>query len=200
VARQMGSSARVVVLHNLTHVTAEGVLVGCASSIYRAFVADPSDLATMDTSCAKNVAEIHTVPTNPMFLSQVIPATPLPGDTADRRVRQAAAVAVAAVGDEISRWPFVFASSDTGLRGGMTTFSGDSTVIMHLHHVRWVNDATVDGTARWRGDSATAHLVVRTGGLTLRLTASWDPFGSLAFARVVGSAGGMRLLAQLPAP
>jgi len=200
VARQMGPSARVVVLHNLTHVTAEGVLHGCASSIYRSFVQDPSALGAMDTSCAGNVAEIHTVPTNPLVLSQAIPAVPLPGNTAGPRVRRAAAVAVAAVGDEIARWPFVFASSDAGLRGGVTTFSGDPTVNMHLHRVRWVTDATVDGTARWRGDHATAHLVVRADGLTLRLNATWDPFGRLGVARLVGTAGAARLLAQVPAP
>ena len=200
VARQIGPSARVVVLHNLTHVTAEGVRYGCASSIYRSFVQDPSALATMDASCARNVPEIHTVPTNPLVLSQAIPAAPLPGNTAGRRARQAAAIAVAAVGDEIARWPFVFASSDAGLRGGVTTFSGGSTLVMSLHRVRWVADATIDGTSRWVGHHATARLVVRAAGLTVRLNARWDPFGHLAVARVVGHAGGASLRAQLPAP
>jgi pimeloyl-ACP methyl ester carboxylesterase len=200
VKKQMGPSARVVLLHNLTHVTAEGIRYGCASSIYRSFVANPGALAHLDVSCAKNVPEIHTVPTDPRILDRAIAATPLAGNGAGPRARKAAAVAVAAVGDEVSREPFLSGSSDPGARGGVATFTYGPPTVIRLHGVRWVADATVDGTATWSGGQVTAHLVVHAKGLLLRLTASWQPDGLLAVAHISGRVGGKRLVAQMPAP
>ncbi len=200
VARQMGPSARVVLLHNLTHVTAEGIRYGCASSIYRAFVANPAALPHLDVSCAKDVPEIHTVPTDPRFLRQAIPAVPRSGNEAGRRARQAAAVAVAAVGDEISREPFLSGTSDAGVRGGKATFSEGSPLVITMLGVRWVADATVDGTATRSGGHVVAHLVVHADGLWVRFTANWDPDGNLGVAQILGRANGQRLVAQLSAP
>jgi hypothetical protein len=107
---------------------------------------------------------------------------------------------VAAVGDEIAREPFLYSTSDTGERDGYATFAFGKTTAITMHDVRWVADATVDGTARWGGGTVTAHLVVRAKGLTVRLTATWQPGGRLARAHVGGRAGGRTLLASMPAP
>jgi hypothetical protein len=48
------------------------------------------------------------------------------GNTAGRQALQAASVALASVGDEISRWPLPGGNSDLGLRGGRVRFSGGS--------------------------------------------------------------------------
>jgi hypothetical protein len=45
-----------------------------------------------------------------------VPVKPLPGNTAGRAARQAASVALAAAGDEISRYPLLDGRHDRGLR------------------------------------------------------------------------------------
>jgi hypothetical protein len=87
-----------------------------------------------------------------------------------------------------------------GARGGTVTISSGNPVHIRLHHVRWVADATVDGTAVWAGNHVTAHLVVRASGLTVRLTATWSPSQHLGVAQVSGTANGAKLLVKLPAP
>ncbi len=72
VARQLGRSARLVTLANLTHVTEQDGNAACAMSIYRRFVADPGNLAAEDTSCASRVSPVHTVGSYPR-------GSPMPG-------------------------------------------------------------------------------------------------------------------------
>ena len=57
------------------------------------------------------------------------------------------AVGAAAVGDAIARWWYLPGSSGAGLRGGRFTVRGDPVVHLRLRGVRFVADATVDGTA-----------------------------------------------------
>ena len=204
VARQMGPSARVVRVANLTHVTLQDANDACPASIYQRFVRNPAGLAREDTSCAARVAPIHTVGTYPQRLAGAVPATATHGNTAGRQARQAASVALAAVGDEISRWPLLDDDTDLALRGGRVTFSGDSVVRISLSSVRWVADATIDGTARWNQatDLATASLTVHPAGAApVRLTARWRPFGQQRqLAVITGSQAGRHLAAVAPAP
>jgi pimeloyl-ACP methyl ester carboxylesterase len=203
VARQMGPSARLVTLANLTHVTEQDGNSACAMSIYRRFVLDPGGLQQMNTSCAGRVAPIHTVGSYPRLLRGAAAATPLPGNQAGRQALRAATVSLASVGDEVSRWPLLSDDHDLGLRGGRITFSGGTNLRIALHGVRWVSDASTDGTARWdpATDTVTARLTVRYGGGAVRLTARWLLFAAHDQPAVItGTAGSRRLAATMPAP
>jgi len=205
VTRQMGPSARLVTLANLTHVAGQDANNGCALSIYRRFVSRPQDLATENTSCARRITPVHTVGTYPRWLAGAVPATAAPGDTAGRRALRAVTAALASVGDEISRWPLLSGSRDRGLRGGAVTFrQGRRLLRIRLSGVRWVTDATIDGTAWWNqsADRVTARLVVRpAGGRAIRMTARWRPFGTRTqLAAITGWQGGRRLVAVALAP
>ena len=80
VARQVGRSARLVTLANLTHVTEQDGDSGCAMSIYQRFVSDPGGLPDENTSCAGRVSPIHTVGSYPRRLADAVPASPRPGN------------------------------------------------------------------------------------------------------------------------
>ena len=204
VARQMGPSARLVTLANLTHVTEQDGNSACAMSIYRRFVLHPSGLQQLNTSCAGRVAPIHTVGSYPRLLRDAAAASPLPGNQAGRQARRAATVALASVGDEVSRWPLLSDDHDLGLRGGRITFSGGTDLRIALHGVRWVSDATIDGTAVWDQSSGwvTARLTVHPdGGAAVQLTGRWLAFGKQKQLAVIhGSQGGRPLAATCPAP
>jgi pimeloyl-ACP methyl ester carboxylesterase len=204
VARQMGRSARLVTLANLTHVTEQDGDSGCAMSIYQRFVQDPGGLPDENTSCAGRVSPIHTVGSYPRVLADAVPASPLPGNRAGRQALRAATVALASVGDEVSRWPLLSGNRDLGLRGGRVAFSGGTDLKITLRGVRWVRGAVVDGTAVWDQSSGwvTARLTVHPdGGAVVRLTGRWRVFGTQRQPAVVhGSQGGRRLAAQCPAP
>jgi pimeloyl-ACP methyl ester carboxylesterase len=204
VARQMGRSARLVTLANLTHVTEQDGNSGCAMSIYQRFVSDPGGLPDENTSCAGRVAPIHTVGSYPRRLADAIPATPLPGNRAGRQALRAATVALASVGDEVSRWPLLSGDRDLGLRGGRVAFSGGTDLKITLRGVRWVSDAVIDGTAIWDQSSGrvTARLTVHPdGGAVVRMTGRWRAFGTQRQPAVIrGRQGGRRLAAECPAP
>ena len=204
VARQMGRSARLVTLANLTHVTEQDGDSRCAMSIYQRFVSDPGGLPGENTSCAGRVAPIHTVGSYPRRLADAIPASPLPGNQADRQALRAATVALASVGDEVSRWPLLSGNRDLGLRGGRVAFSGGTDLKITLRGVQWVSGAVINGTAIWDQSSGrvTARLTVHPdGGAVVRLTGRWHVFGPQRQPAVIhGSQGGRRLAARCPAP
>ena len=204
VARQMGPSARLVVLANLTHVTLQDANDSCAASIYQRFVLHPSGLARENVSCAARVTPVHAVPSYPARLASAVPAAPRPGNTADRAALQAVTVALASVGDEISRYPDLTGTTDLGLRGGRVTFASGRRLEITLRGVRWVTDATVSGQAWWDQASGqvTARLAVQPRrGAAIRLTARWLVFASPAQrAMITGTQGGRRLVAAAPAP
>jgi hypothetical protein len=108
------------------------------------------------------------------------------------------------VGDEISRWPLLSGDHDRGLRGGTITFRPGRRLRIRLSGVRWVTDATIDGTAWWSqgADRVTARLVVHPDrGKAIRMVARWRPFGTQAqLAAITGSQGGRRIVADAPAP
>jgi pimeloyl-ACP methyl ester carboxylesterase len=204
VTRQLGRSARLVTLANMTHVAGQDPNNGCALSIYRRFVSHPGGLATENTSCARRVTPVHTVGRYPRLLAGAVPATAAPGNAAGRQALQAATVALASVGDEISRWPLLSGDHDRGLRGGTITFRPGRRLRIRLSGVRWVTDATIDGTAWWSqgADRVTARLVVHPDrGKAIRMVARWRPFGTQAqLAAITGSQGGRRIVADAPAP
>jgi pimeloyl-ACP methyl ester carboxylesterase len=179
VARQMGPSARVVRVANLTHVLLEDADDACPASILQRFLRRPGNLAHLSTSCARQVAPVHAVGTYPVRLRDVTPARAAAGNKAGPSALRAVAVALASAGDEISREPLLSGHHDLGLRGGTARFSGSHVVRIVLHGYRWVADATVDGTVVWnRGTGAvTARLSVRAAGTaTVHLTARWRAF------------------------
>jgi pimeloyl-ACP methyl ester carboxylesterase len=97
-----------------------------------------------------------------------------------RQALRAATVALASVGDEVSRWPLLSDDHDLGLRGGRITFSGGTDLRIALHGVRWVSNATIDGRAVWGQSSGwvTARLTVHPdGGAPVKLTGRWLAFG-----------------------
>jgi pimeloyl-ACP methyl ester carboxylesterase len=204
VTRQLGRSARLVTLANLTHVAGQDANNGCALSIYRRFVRHPGGLATENTSCARRVTPVHTVGAYPRRLAAARPATAAPGNSAGRLALRAVTVALASAGDEISRWPLLSGDRDRGLRGGRIAFRPRRLLRIRLRSVRWVTDATIDGTAWWdqSGDRVTARLVVHPDrGRPVRMTARWRPFGGQPqLAVITGSQGRRRLVAVAPAP
>jgi pimeloyl-ACP methyl ester carboxylesterase len=205
VASQMGKSARLVTFANLTHVTLQDANDSCPASVYQTFVADPAGLPTQNVSCAAKIAPVHTVGSYPLHLAQAAPARRAAGDKAGRQALQAASVAVDAVGDEISRSAYLVSGTDLGLRGGHVTLRQTATgVTMRLIGVRWVTDATIDGTATWNQatGAVTARLTVYPRrGAAVRLTATWLVFGQPdQYAVITGSQGKTALAARCPAP
>jgi pimeloyl-ACP methyl ester carboxylesterase len=204
VARQMGPSARVIRVANLTHVTLQDSNDSCPASIYQRFVRNPAGLASMNASCARRVTPIHTVGSYPRRLAQAVAATPSHGNQVPTRALRAASVAVAAVGDETSRFPLLSGRRDLGLRGGTVTFTRGHPRGITLRGVRMVADATISGTAQWSRtpDVVSAHLTVRAHGMApVRLAARWRPFGAQdQLAVISGSEGKRRLAATAPAP
>jgi pimeloyl-ACP methyl ester carboxylesterase len=205
VARQMGKSARLVTFANLTHVTLQDADDSCPASVYQAFVADPAGLATQNVSCAAKIAPVHTVGSYPLHLASATPATPAAGNKAGREALRAASVAVAAAGDEISRSPDLFASTDPGLRGGHVTLSySGSDLTLKFSAVRWVSDAAIDGTATWNQATGrvTAHLTVHPArGAAVTVIARWLVFAQPGQPAIItGSQGKTPLAARCPAP
>jgi pimeloyl-ACP methyl ester carboxylesterase len=204
VGRQMGRSARVVRIANLTHVTLQDANDGCPAQIFQRFISDPGGLAHENTSCAATVSPVHTVGVYPLRLATAVPARPIAGNAVGRQALQAASTALASVGDEISRWPLLSGGSDQGLRGGRVSFSGTNVVKISLHNARWVAGAAVNGTATWdqAKDFVIAHLTVSVvGAKPVKLTAHWRPRGEQnELAIISGSQGGRRLAAVTPAP
>jgi pimeloyl-ACP methyl ester carboxylesterase len=204
VGAQMGRSARVIRIANLTHVTLQDANDACPASIFQRFISSPGGLARERTPCAALVAPVHTVGNYPVRLAQAVAARPTAGNQVARQGLQAASTALALVGDEISREPLLASTTDLALRGGTVTFSGGTVVKISLSNARWVAGATVDGTAIWNqsADSVTARLTVHvTGAPLVRLTAHWRPFGEPSqLAAITGSQGRMRLAAVTSAP
>ena len=171
VARQMGPSARLVTLANLTHVTEQDGNSACAMSIYQRFVRDPGHLRQENTSCAGQVAPIHTVGSYPQRLRDAVPATSLPGNQASRRRSWRRHRRAGQRGRRASRWPLLSDDHDLGLRGGRVTFSGGTDLRITLHGVRWVSNATIDGRAVW--DQSSGWVTARLTVHPVRRRAGW---------------------------
>jgi TAP-like protein len=199
----LGAAVRVVRLPNTTHVSSEGyteLLLGtrCARRIIRAFVRAPGKLQSLDTRCAERIPPVHTPGSYPVRLADATPATLLSGPDPGLSARRAVTVAAGALADAPVRRFYSGAGRGPGLRGGSFTARGESVVRLRLRRVRFVRDATVDGTGSWRPSDGAVRgtLVVRTAGAEpvriVRL--AWKQRSRRAHA-VVGAA-----TLELPAP
>lgn len=201
VARQLGPSARFVLLPNMTHVAVMLDAHHCAATIWQHFIARPA--GPLDTSCTREVAEIRAVGSFSRHLADVPAANALAGNGADAMSRRVASAAVLAAGDGLHRWYYLTGSRDTGLRGGSTVATGLSTVTVTLSGSGWTEDTSTTGTVTWRrwDGAVRADLVVRTSaGVFVGLHATWNALVPHALATLTGSAGVVRLVATMPAP
>ena len=206
VIAQIGGHARFVELANSTHVVGEADTI-CGSTLIRSFVARPSELDTMDVSCAPAVAAIHALGAFPGSLAAVTPIEPSAGASASPTALRLAAAAVQTAGDAIARYAAIEAAKDRGLHGGTVT-AANGGAILTLHGDELVPGVSVSGTVTLSpaaipedGRTAVATLSVPSGPHeAATFTATWTTSGSGAVARVAGSAGGATVSGTLPAP
>ena len=78
-ARDMGPSARWILIQNDTHINALDDTFGCASGLVRSFIAAPSRLWRLNASCAKRTPQIRVVGNFPSRLAGVTPARQVRG-------------------------------------------------------------------------------------------------------------------------
>ncbi len=83
-ARDMGPSARWILIHNDTHVNAMDDTFGCASGLVRQFIARPGRLRQLNASCATRTPEVRVLGSFPDKLRQVTAAAAAPGNQAGR--------------------------------------------------------------------------------------------------------------------
>jgi pimeloyl-ACP methyl ester carboxylesterase len=204
-ARDMGPSARWILIHNDTHVNAMDDTFGCASGLVQRFIAHPAGLKRMDASCAKRTPEVRVVGNFPTTLSRVTPATAGRGDRVGRTGLRLAAVGEAAVGDAVWRWYYGDGVKGWGLRGGTFRFTGSSSRALgiHLSKVRWTSDTRVSGNVRWNQVSGRirAWLTVtgpRGGSATVKVR--YFDYRAHSTAILSGRYRGHRLAATMPAP
>jgi hypothetical protein len=194
----------VIQLPNTVHVTSEGdtyLFAGadCARVIIRDFVRESQRLRSLDAGCAASIPPVHTPGSYPTVLADVPAATVLSGPDPGEEARRSVAVAAGAVADTSMRWYYSSARRGPGLRGGsFRAAPADVGARFQLRGVRFVSDATVDGTGTWQiGGSGRYHgelVVHRPGAPDVAVKVDWDQRHSIALA-TVGSAA-----LVLPAP
>ncbi len=203
-ARDMGPSARWILVRNDTHVNAMDDPVGCASGLVQTFIGDPAALQRMNASCAQRTPEVRVVGTFPATLSRVTPATAGRGDQAGRSGLRLAAVGAAAVGDAVWRWYYGDGVKGWGLRGGTFRFTGDgSRIAIHLTRVRWTSDTQVSGTVQWNqvsGQVRAQLTIAGPGGISASIKLRYSDYVRHAMARLSGRYRGQRIVATMPAP
>lgn len=200
--REIGPSARFVLLHNAVHTASEGDVINvastdCGDSIIRAFVRRPDRLFSLDTSCAAAIPPIHTPGAFPTNLAGAAPATIVSGAASDAELR-AATVAIETLGDAICASYLANGSHGLGLRGGSFRTSGAEPVRFRLDRLRWVADATVSGRATWgiHDGNVSGDLRVRgPAGLDEAIQVRWNQNRPWAHAVLPGGA-----VLTLPAP
>jgi hypothetical protein len=201
-APKLGRRVRVVTLRNTVHVTSEGDTflaegARCARRILRGFLRAPQRLASLDTRCGARIATIHTPGAYPLDLAGAAEATVVSGPDPGAVTRRAVTVAAGALADATIRRYYSGADSGPGLRGGTFTASGSDVVRLQLSGVRFVRDATVDGSASWAPSDGGVFGSVVVGlpdGSRVTVRPDWTQRRRMARARV----GATRL--ELPAP
>ena len=199
VLKQIGPSARLVVLRNAVHTATEGDVLTtnatrCGRSLVRSFVSAPQHLATLDTSCAAKVPPIHTPGSFPLRLSGAAPATVSSG-SASVAVRRAATVATQALGDAVQTWWAETGNGGAGLYGGR--FHGTEhgpDVNLTLRGARFVSDAGVSGHGVWTIASGRVSATVRVTGFNRVFAVSFSQSRALATVITAGA------VLTLPAP
>jgi pimeloyl-ACP methyl ester carboxylesterase len=188
----LGKNVRVVTLPNTVHVTSEGddmlsVGAGCARKVIRDFVRAPAGLHSLDTSCTGGIPPLHTPGFYPVVLHAALPATLMAGADPGLQARQAVTVAAAALADATVRHFYSGASRGSGLRGGTFVAKGDEPTRFKLSKIRFVRDATVSGSGRWRLSNGAVHgaLTVRAAdGAKYVVTLDWKQRSRFASARL----------------
>ena len=204
VTRDMGPSARWILIHNDVHINALDDTFGCAEGLVRRFVADPAGLKTMNASCARHTPEVRVLGSFPVKLSQVAPARAVAGNTAGTNGRRLAAVGAAVVGDAIWNWYYGDGVEGFGLRGGHQAFSGPAAgTVIKFHGVRWTRDTSVSGHALW--DQVTGCVrawltITGPGGRKAVIRLSYHDYVWHSVATIAGRFGGKVIAARMPAP
>ncbi len=202
-ARDMGPSARWILLHNDTHINAMYDTFGCASGLVRQFVADPGRLRQLNASCANRTPEVRVVGSFPKRLSAVTPARPAAGNRVGVVGLRLAAVAAAATGDPVWHWYYGDGVHGWGLRGGTCRFAGPTQAMrISFNDIRWTTDTSVNGQATWNRTAGrvNARLTVTgpSGSATVQL--SYRDYRLDPVALLVGRYRGLAIHAELPAP
>jgi pimeloyl-ACP methyl ester carboxylesterase len=203
-ARDMGPSARWILIHNDTHVNAMDDTFGCASGLVQGFIARPARLRQLNASCATRTPEVRVLGTFPRTLRRVTAAAAVPGNRAGRTGRRLAAVGTAAVGDAVWRWYYGDGVKGWGLRGGTFRFTGSgSRLRITLAAVRWTADTRVTGTVGW--DQATGRIRARLtvtgpGGISAAVRLRYSDYVRHPAAVLSGRSRGHRIAATMPAP
>ena len=206
VARQMGPSARVVRVANLTHVTLQDANDACPASIYQRFVRNPGGPGQREHLMRAAVSRRFT-PSAATRCAWPAPCPPPPRQ-ANTAGPPGAAGRLRGAGQRRGRDQPLAAAGRRHATSACAAAGSRSPATrvlrITLSNVRWVTDATIDGTARWNqpADLVTARLTVHPAGAApVRLTARWRPFGQQdQLAVITGSQGGKRLAATCPAP
>lgn len=202
-AREMGPSARWILLQNDTHINAMGDTFGCAAGLVRQFVLAPAALGRLDATCATHTPEVRVVGSYPEQLSTVTAASALPGNGASAPGLQLAAVAAAATGDAVWHWYYGDGVHGWGLRGGTCKFTGPATATrITFHGYRWTKDTAVSGRAVWNQTAGLvrATLTVTSPGGSATVQLSYQDYVRNPLATITGSYGGAVIAASMPAP
>jgi hypothetical protein len=200
----LGRNVRVIPLPNTVHVTSEGddyLFEGanCARRIIREFVSAPDRLKSLDARCAPSIPAVHTPGAYPLSIEGIPAATVLSGTDPGEDARKSVALAAQALADVSFRWYYSSAHNGPGLRGGsFRAAPATEGVRFTLNGIRFVSDATVDGTGTWQiGAPGRYHgelVVHRPGHADVAVQIDWDQKHRTALATVGDAA------LVLPAP
>ena len=179
---QLGDNVRIVNVKNTVHVSSQGLdflTAGarCLRTIIRAFVATPE--AAPDTTCVDAVPPLHKPHGYPATMAEVPPALHVSGPDPGEDARRAATVAAEAFADAVIRRYYSGVTRGPGLRGGRFTAGGER---LTLSGVRFVSDATVEGSGTWRASTGAADATLEVGGVTVRVR--WTQASPLATATI----------------
>lgn len=214
---ELGPSARLVTIPNMSHGTALGDPFDCAKEIVRAFIAAPQ--AAPDTSCTARIPEVRSVGVFPLVLADEPRAKARAGDRATPSEARLTALAIAAAGDALQSARFVAynghscyddsAYCGSGLRGGTFTARWDLNSVV-LHDDAYSRDTSVSGQISvddspiFGGASAiTARLRARTKDrkMAVDIVARWDERVVRAQATIDGrTRDGRPIHEVVPAP
>ena len=188
-----------LVMANSAHVDAIADPFDCASRIARRFVAT---LHVGETSCARSLPELRTVPEFVRHSRDLAPANPLPGNHAGDAQLRATATAVQTVGDALARTLWDPGPKVLGLRGGSFTFAfAGNAYGLQFDDVRWTDDLAVSGTAR--SVYGTGHVearIVARGVSRGKLFIRWNAYARHAVAEATGTLDGETVRATVQAP
>lgn len=179
----------------------------CGGEIVRAFIADPKDdaAAARGARCAADAPPLRLAPPFVRGYQHAEPATATGTKAASPDALLLAGATVATLGDLLPRLQANSSGHGVGLRGGKFTVTTDDKGVSHarFERLKWADDLGLTGTLAWsmHGGEAVAHVRFHAKpGLSGRLTVRWPEAVADARARIDGRIGGVRILAESPAP